>query len=173
MTREEKDQIIEELTDRFKENSNFYLTDISELSSNDTADLRKLCYDDDITLRVVKNTLIEKALEKASLTTEELRDLLKGPSALMFSESLNAPAKLLKKFREKHDKPTLKGAFVEENLYVGDDKIKQLAELKSREELIGDIVGLLQSPVKNVVSALQSGGSKISGILETLSEKAE
>jgi large subunit ribosomal protein L10 len=172
-TREEKEKIVELLQDRFNESANFYLADMSQLSVNDTNTFRRRCYEEGIHVQVVKNNLIKKALENANITDENLYEVIKGPSSVMFADNINAPAKIIQEFRKTHDRPVLKGAYVEETLYVGDDQLETLAALKSREELIGDIVGILQSPMKNVVSALQSGGNKLSGILKTLEERDE
>jgi large subunit ribosomal protein L10 len=172
-SREEKEKIVELLQDRFNESANFYLADMSQLSVNDTNTFRRRCYEEGIHVQVVKNNLIKKALENANITYESLHEIIAGPSSVMFADNINAPAKIIQEFRKKHDRPVLKGAYVEETLYVGDDQLETLAALKSREELIGDIVGILQSPMKNVVSALQSGGNKLSGILKTLEEREE
>ncbi len=136
-----------------------------------TTALRRACYKADITLAVVKNTLLAKAMEKSEKDFGELPNVLKGNTSLMMAETGNAPAKVIKAFRKGKDKPILKGAYVEEAVYVGDDQLDNLVNIKSREEMIGEVIGLLQSPAKNVISALQSGGSKIHGILQTLSEK--
>jgi large subunit ribosomal protein L10 len=172
-SRDEKEKIVELLQDRFNESANFYLADMSQLSVNDTNTFRTRCYEEGIHVQVVKNNLIKKALENANITDESLHEIIAGPSSVMFADNINAPAKIIQEFRKKHDRPVLKGAYVEETLYVGDDQLETLAALKSREELIGDIVGILQSPMKNVVSALQSGGNKLSGILKTLEEREE
>ena len=171
MTREEKSQVIEELTAQLADNSNIYLADISGLNATSTSDLRRACFKANVTLSVVKNTLLEKAMEASDKDFGDLSSVLKGNTSVMYSETGNAPAKVIKAFRKKSDKPLLKGAFIEEAIYLGDDQLDALVEIKSREELIGDIITLLQSPAKNVVSALQSGGGKLSGILKTLSEK--
>jgi len=148
-----------------------YLTDIAGLNAAQTSALRRACFKAGIKLSVVKNTLLAKAMEASGTDYGVLKDILKGNTSLMFSESGNAPAKVIKEFRKKSDKPMLKGAFVEEAIFVGDDQLDILTALKSKEELIGEIITLLQSPTKNVVSALQSGGGKLSGILKTLSER--
>ncbi|HET8854692.1 MAG TPA: 50S ribosomal protein L10, partial [Salinimicrobium sp.] len=135
------------------------------------SNLRRACYKADIKLAVVKNTLLAKAMESSDKDFGDLPTILKGNTSIMFSQTGNAPAKVIKEFRKKSDKPLLKGAFVEEAVYVGDDYLETLVNIKSKEEVIGDIIGLLQSPAKNVVSALKSGGGKIAGILKTLSEK--
>ena len=171
MTREEKAQVIEQLKETLASSSTIYLADISGLNAGDTANLRRACFKAGIKLSVVKNTLLAKAMEASGTDYGVLKDILKGNTSLMFSESGNAPAKVIKEFRKKSDKPMLKGAFVEEAIFVGDDQLDILTALKSKEELIGEIITLLQSPTKNVVSALQSGGGKLSGILKTLSER--
>ena len=171
MTREEKSQVIDVLTTKLTEGTIIYLADISGLNALDTSNLRRACFKANIKLAVVKNTLLEKAMEKSDKDFGELPEVLKGNTSLMFSDTGNAPAKVIKEFRKKSDKPVLKGAYVEEAIYVGDDQLEMLVNIKSKEELIGDIISLLQSPAKNVVSALQSGGNKLSGILKTLSEK--
>ena len=171
MTREEKSQVIEELTAQLSENSNIYLADISGLNAGATSNLRRACFKADVKLAVVKNTLLEKAMEASDREFGELPSILKGNTSVMYSETGNAPAKVIKAFRKKSDKPLLKGAFIEETIYLGDDQLDMLVDIKSREELIGEIIGLLQSPAKNVVSALQSSGGKLSGILKTLSQK--
>ncbi len=171
MTREEKSQVIEALTTRLTDESIIYLADISGLNASETSNLRRACFKANIKLAVVKNTLLEKAMEKSDKNFGDLPSTLKGNTSLMLSETGNAPAKLIKEFRKKSDKPLLKGAYIEEAIFVGDDQLDTLVSIKSKEEVIGDIIGLLQSPAKNVISALQSGGSKLSGILKTLSEK--
>ncbi|CAL2061052.1 50S ribosomal protein L10 [Tenacibaculum sp. 190524A05c] len=171
MTREEKSQVIQDLTAQLADTSTIYLADISGLDALTTSNLRRACFKANVKLAVVKNTLLEKAMEASDKDFGELPEVLKGNTSLMISEAGNAPAKVIKEFRKKSDKPLLKGAYVEEAVYVGDDQLDALVNIKSREELIGDIITLLQSPAKNVVSALQSGGGKLSGILKTLSEK--
>ena len=171
MTREEKSQIIQDLTAQLAENANIYVADISGLDAGTTSALRRACFKANVSLAVVKNTLLEKAMEASDKEFGDLPTTLKGNTSIMFSEVGNAPAKVIKDFRKKSDKPLLKGAYVEESVFIGDDQLNALVEIKSKEELIGEIIGLLQSPAKNVVSALKSGGSKLSGILKTLSEK--
>ena len=171
MTREEKSQVIEELTAQLAENSNIYLTDISGLDAGTTSNLRRACFKANVRLAVVKNTLFEKAMEASDKDFGELPTILKGNTSVMYSETGNGPAKVIKAFRKKSEKPLLKGAFIEEAIYLGDDQLDMLVNIKSREELIGDVIGLLQSPAKNVISALQSSGGKLSGILKTLSQK--
>lgn len=173
MTREDKNRFIDELAEKLSSSPVLYLADTSELTVENTNDLRRSCHKNDITLKVVKNKLLRKAFERVEgYDYSELYETLSGPTSLMFSEVANAPAKLIKDFRKKHDKPILKGAFIEEAVFVGDDKLDALSALKSREELIGDVIGLLQSPVQNVVSALQSGGNTISGLVKALEERA-
>jgi len=171
MTREEKSQVIQELTQELADNNNIYLADISGLNAVTTSDLRRACFKANVKLSVVKNTLLEKAMEASDKEFGELPSVLKGNTSIMISETGNAPAKLIKSFRKKADKPLLKGAFIEEAIYIGDDQLDTLVDIKSREELIGDIVALLQSPAKNVISALKSSGGKLAGIIKTLSEK--
>lgn len=172
MTREEKSQVIEDLAGKLTDNHVIYLADISGLNATDTSNLRRACFKANVKLAVVKNTLLAKAMESSSKDFGELPSILKGNTSLMLAEVSNAPAKIIKEFRKgKKEKPLLKGAYVEESVYVGDDQLDNLVNIKSREELIGDIIGLLQSPAKNVISALQSGGGKLHGILQTLSER--
>lgn len=171
MTREDKSQVIKELTTQLAENSNIYIADISGLNAGVTSDLRRACFKANIQLSVVKNTLLEKAMEASERDFGNLPSILKGNTSVMYSETGNAPAKLIKAFRKKSEKPLLKGAFIEEAVYLGDDQLDMLVDIKSREELIGDIIGLLQSPAKNVISALKSSGGTLSGILKTLSQK--
>lgn len=171
MTKEEKLNVIEDLTSQLAENATIYLADISGLDAVATSDLRRACFKAGVKLSVIKNTLLAKAMEASDKDFGELPEVLKGNTSLMFSETSNAPAKLIKNFRKKSDKPLLKGAFIEEEVYVGDDQLDALVSIKSKEEVIGDIIGLLQSPAKNVISGLKSSGGKIAGILKTLSEK--
>jgi len=173
MRKEEKTQIIESLAAQLTNTPNFYLTDISGLNAENTAKLRRACYEKQIKLVVVKNTLLRKALEQKGLKEVELLfPILEGPSAVMFTENVSVPAKLIKEFGKQYGKPVLKGAFVQECAYVGENQLDALISIKSREELIGDIIGLLQSPAQNVISALQSNaGGKVAGIVKTLSEK--
>lgn len=171
MTREEKSQVIEELTAQLADNTNIYLTDISGLDAATTSNLRRACFKSNIKLAVVKNTLLEKAMEASDKDFGDLPTTLKGNTSVMYSETGNGPAKVIKEFRKKSEKPLLKGAFIEESIYIGDDLLDALVDIKSREELIGEIVGLLQSPAKNVISALKSSGGTIAGIVKTLSER--
>jgi large subunit ribosomal protein L10 len=172
MTREEKLKEIELLKDKLNNTSVIYLADTSSLNAESTAKLRRMCFNRQVEFLVVKNTLLAQAIngtENKSL--EELTTVLKGSTSLMISEGSNTVAKLIKEFRQKSDKPVLKAAYVEESVYIGDDKIDALINLKSKNELIGDVIALLQSPAKTVLSQLQSGGNKIAGIVKTLSEK--
>lgn len=171
MTREEKSRVIEDLTAQLADNTTIYLADISGLNALNTTNLRRACFKANIKLAVVKNTLLAKAMQSSDKDFGDLPTILKGNTSIMFSETGNAPAKVIKEFRKKSDRPLLKGAFIEEAIFIGDDKLDTLVNIKSKEEVIGDIVGLLQSPAKNVISALKSGGGKIAGILKTLSEK--
>lgn len=173
MTREEKNQFIDNLTQRLNEANVFYLADIAGLDADGSSKLRRSCFNGQIQLEVVKNTLLKKAMEKAEGDYEELYTTLKGNTSIMFATAGNAPAKIIKDFRKKSDKPILKGAFIEEAIYIGDENLDALVAIKSKEELIGDIIALLQSPAKNVVSALQSSGGKLAGIVKTLSERSE
>ncbi len=171
MTREEKSLVIEDLTAQLAENANIYVADISGLDAGTTSDLRRACFKAGVSLAVVKNTLLVKAMEASDKEFGDLPSVLKGNSSLMFCEVSNGPAKVIKNFRKKAKLPLLKGAYVEESVFIGDDQLDTLVDIKSKEELIGEIVGLLQSPAKNVISALKSSGGTIAGILKTLSEK--
>jgi large subunit ribosomal protein L10 len=173
MTKEEKAVYVETLTAELKEAGIFYLADTSDLTVETVNSLRRKCFQNKITLKVVKNTLLEKAMNNVEdKDFGDLRGVLSGPTSVMFAEVGNAPAKVIKDFRKKNDKPLLKGAYIEESVYIGDDQLSFLADIKSKEELIGDIVALLQSPAKNVVSGLKGQGGKVAGILKTLSERA-
>ena len=171
MTKEQKVQEIQDLTDKLSSVKNLYLTDIAGLDAVQTSALRRACFNSNIKLSVVKNTLLEKAMEASGKDFGNLKEVLKGNTSLMFSDVGNTPAKLIKNFRKKSEKPLLKGAYIEEAIYIGDDQIDVLESIKSKEELIGEVITLLQSPAKNVISALQSGRSNISGILKTLSKR--
>jgi len=173
MTREEKAQYVEELTAELKDAGIFYLTDTSELTVEVINQLRRKCFQSNIQLKVVKNTLLEKAMENVTdRNYGDLKGVLSGPTSIMFAEVGNAPAKVIKEFRKKNSKPLLKGAYVEEAVFIGDENVEALSAIKSKEELIGDIIALLQSPAKNVISGLKGQGGKIAGILKTLSERA-
>ena len=171
MTREEKSQVIEDLTAQLADSANIYLADISGLNADTTSKLRRACFKANVKLAVVKNTLLAKAMESSEKDFGELPEILKGNTSIMLSETGNAPAKVIKEFRKKSDRPLLKGAFIEEAIDIGDDQLDALVDIKSREELIGEIVGLLQSPAKNVISALKSGGATIAGLVKTLQER--
>ncbi|MCF8331520.1 MAG: 50S ribosomal protein L10 [Bacteroidales bacterium] len=174
MRKEEKTQLIEELTEQLNEYPVLYLTNLTGLNVAQTNQLRRQCFGKNIKLRMVKNTLLKKALEKTEKGGEELYSALTGSTAVMFSDTGNVPAKVIKNFRKDFSKPVLKAAYIEETVYLGDDKLDSLTKIKSRDELIADVVALLQSPAKNVISGLQSsGGQKVAGILKTLSEKTE
>ncbi len=174
MTREEKNQFIDNLAGKLNEANVFYLADIAGLDAEGSSKLRRSCFNGDIKLEVVKNTLLKKAMEKAEGDYAELYDTLVGNTSIMFATAGNAPAKIIKEFRKKNEKPLLKGAFIEEAIYIGDENLDFLTAIKSKEELIGDIIGLLQSPAKNVISALQgSAGGKVAGLVKALSEKSE
>ena len=173
MTKEQKIQLVEKLTEKFKEYPNFYITDAGGLTVAETSELRQLCYDGGVQLQMVKNTLIKKSLENLDENYEEVYDTLKESSSIFFStaENPSGPAKIIREFRKTNEKPLLKAACIETSVFKGDDQLKALSNLKSKDELIGEIVGLLQSPAKNVISALKSGGGKLAGILKTLSER--
>ena len=171
MTREEKSKVIENLTAQLSDNPIIYLADISTLNANSTSNLRRACFKAGVKLEVVKNTLLAKAMESSDKDFGDLPKTLIGNTSIMFSETGNAPAKIIKEFRKKSDRPVLKGAYIEESVYVGDDQLENLVNIKSKEELLGEIIGLLQSPAKNVISALKSGGNTIAGIVKTLSER--
>ena len=175
MRKEEKSQVIDSLVEQLANNSHFYLTDVSSLTAEKTSQLRRSCFKKNIKLLVVKNSLLQKALERSTGKNyqEIIDNALKGSTAIMFSEVGSDPAKLIKEFREKNDRPILKAAFVEESTYIGDNQLEALASIKSKNELIGDIIGLLQSPAKNVISGLKASGGKLAGIVKTLSEKKE
>ena len=171
MRKEDKKVLIDSLAQKLEETNNFYITDIAELNAEDTSNLRRLSFKNDIKVVVVKNTLLKKAMDSVEKDYSELYPTLVGNTAIMFTEAGNAPAKMIKEFRKKKEKPLVKGAYIEETVYIGDDQLDFLVSIKSKDELIADIVALLQSPAKNVISSLQSGGSTLSGILKTLSEK--
>ena len=173
MKKEEKGQLVENLAKQISKFNNIYITDISDLDSVNTSKLRRLCFKREVKLIVVKNTLLKKALEETGKDFSELFPIMKGPTSLMLAEINNIPAKLIKEFRSSSPKPILKGAFVEESFYIGDNQLDSLVNIKSKNELIGEVINMLQTPVNNVISALQFGGDKLSGILKTLSDKVE
>jgi large subunit ribosomal protein L10 len=173
MNKDQKQKYIDDLASDLSQANIFYLADTADLSVDTINQIRRRCFQTGIELRVVKNTLLAKAMAKVEgKDYENLAGVLAGPTAIMFSEVGNAPARLIKEFRKKNDKPVLKGAFINEAVFIGDNQLDTLDSLKSREELIGDIIGLLQSPAKNVVSGITGAGSKIAGLLKTLEERA-
>ena len=171
MNKQDKVKVVEELKSQLANYKSIYLTDIAGLDAIQTSKLRRECFNSDVKLSVVKNTFLERAMSESDNEFGELKDLLKGNTTIMLSKVGNSPAKVIKKFRKDGDKPILKGAFVDEAIYVGDNHIEALFNLKSKEEVIGEIVTLLQSPAKNVISALKSSSGKIAGLVKTLSEK--
>ena len=173
MNKDQKSQYIDDLAQDLSQANVFYLADTAGLTVETINQLRRRCFQQGITLRVVKNTLLAKAMERVEgRDYGQLPEVLGGPTSIMFSEVGNVPAKLIKEFRKKSEKPLLKGAYIEDAIFVGDNQLDMLVAIKSREELIGDIIGLLQSPAKNVISGLTGGGQKIAGILKTLEERA-
>ena len=171
MTREEKSRVIEDLTAQLAATNVVYLADISGLDAETTSNLRRSCFKAGIQLNVVKNTLLEKAMEASENNYGDLPSVLAGNTSIMIASNGNAPAKVIKEFRKKSDKPLLKGAYVDQAVFIGDNQLDALVALKSKEEMIGEVIGLLQSPAKNVISALKSGGSTIAGLVKTLSER--
>tara|TARA_B100000214_G_C23811990_1_gene555424 strand:+ start:95 stop:613 length:519 start_codon:yes stop_codon:yes gene_type:complete len=171
MNKEQKNQLIDTLDEMLNENNNFYLADISGLNAEQSSSLRRLCFKRKVSLQVVKNTILKKAFDKNSIDFSQLDDVLKGNTSIMLAEQGSAPAKIIKEFRKKNDKPILKAAHIEEEFYIGDENLSALADIKSKEELIGDIITLLQSPAKNLISSMQSSSNKLSGILKALEEK--
>ena len=173
MRKEDKQVLIDSILSELKACPNFYLTDVSDLNAEKTSQLRRQCFNSGVKMIVVKNALLHKAMQQMDKDYEGLYDVLKGSTALMLCETGNAPAKLIKNFRKTSDRPILKGAYIEECCYIGDDMIDALCNVKSKNDLIADVIALLQSPMKNIISGLQSGGHKLSGILETLSDRPE
>ncbi len=174
MTRKDKSAVVESLKAKFEELPFFYVADSSTLNVEQVNNLRRLCFEKGIEMRVAKNTLIRKALEQVGDEEYQgLYDTLKGPTTLFFSDISNLPAKVIKEFRKTSERPILKSAYIDSSIFIGDESLETLSNLKSKNELLGEIIGLLQSPAKNVIGALQSGGQKLMGILETLSEKEE
>lgn len=171
MRKEDKSTMVNELLENLNEYNHFYVTEAGGLNAEVSSNLRRECFNKEVKMVMVKNTIFQKALEQLEGDYEEIYPTLKGTTAIMFSNTGNVPAKLIKEFSKDNEKPTLKGAFVEESMYVGADQLEALCSIKSKDELLGDVIGLLQSPMKNVVSALQSGGSTIHGLLQTLAEK--
>jgi large subunit ribosomal protein L10 len=172
MKKEVKDTIIVELGEKLKQYPHFYLVDVTGLNAENTSKLRRKCFKSNIKMVVVKNTLLHKAFEASNIDFSPLYGALKGNTAVLFTETANEPARMLKEYT-KEGIPALKAAYAEEGFFVGADKLEELASLKSKNEVIADIVALLQSPVKNVVSALQSGANTIHGVLKTLGERPE
>ena len=172
---EDKKLLVDDIKSNLKSSAVLYITDTSGLNATQTSDLRRLCFNSEIKMQVVKNTLLRRAMEEVDNNYEELYDVLKGNTSLMFSDTGNLPAKLIKEYTKKFktEKPLLKGAYVEDVCYIGEDQLEFLANIKSKDELLGELIGLLQSPAKNVISALQSGGNTIAGVVKTLSERAE
>jgi large subunit ribosomal protein L10 len=171
MRKEEKHEVVLALTETIAEYGNFYITDTANLSVAKVNDIRRKCFENDIKMQVAKNKLIRKAMEASEGDFSELFDVLKGSSSILFSKSANAPAKLIKQLRRSGDKPVLKAAYIDSAVFIGDNQLDALVNLKSKEELVADIIALLQSPAKNVISGLKSGGNKIAGIVRTLQER--
>ena len=174
MTRNEKAAEIEALKEKFAGHEFFYVTDSSTMTVAEVNDLRRQCFEKGIEMRVVKNTLACKALESAPEDKgyAPLIDLMKGPSAIMFTDTANAPAKVIKEFRKDHERPLLKVAYIDTDIFVGEDALDQLSSLKSKEELLGEVIVLLQSPMRNLVGALQSGSQTLSGLVKALEQRA-
>jgi large subunit ribosomal protein L10 len=171
MNKEEKYDLVLALTEQMKEYGNFYITDTSDLTVAKVNNIRRQCFENDITMLVAKNSLIEKAMEASEGDYSSIYDVLKGSSTILFSKSATAPAKLIKKLRKAGDKPLLKAAYIDSAIFIGDNQLDTLINLKSKEQLIGEVIGLLQSPAKNVISALQSGGNILAGVVKTLQER--
>jgi len=171
MTKEEKHDLVLALTEQMKEYGNFYITDTSNLTVAKINHIRRQCFESDITMKVAKNSLIKKAMDNIEGDFAPLYDVLKGSSSILFSKSATAPAKLIKQLRKKGEKPILKAAYIDSSIFVGDNQLDTLINLKSKEQLVGEIIGLLQSPAKNVISALQSGGNILAGVVKTLQER--
>jgi large subunit ribosomal protein L10 len=171
MNKEEKYDLVLALTEQMKEYGNFYITDTSNLTVAKVNDIRRQCFESDITMQVTKNSLIKKAMANIEGDFAPLYDVLKGSSSILFSKSATAPAKLIKALRKKGDKPVLKAAYIDSSIFIGDNQLDTLIKLKSKEQLIGEVIGLLQSPAKNVISALSSGGNILAGVVKTLQER--
>ncbi len=171
MNKEEKYEVVNALTQQIKEYGNFYITDTSNLSVAKVNSIRRKCFENDIKIQVAKNSLIKKAVEAIGGDFTPMYDSLKGSSSVMFSKSTTAPAKLIKELRRTGDKPLLKVAYIDASFFIGDNQLDTLVNLKSKEQLVGEIIGLLQSPAKNVISALQSGGNILAGLVKTLQER--
>ncbi|MCO6476204.1 MAG: 50S ribosomal protein L10 [Phaeodactylibacter sp.] len=175
MTKAEKTATIEALKEKLSDIDFFYLADSSTLTVEQVNKFRRLCFEKGIEMKVVKNTLVQKALESApeEKNFAGLYEALKGPTAILISEKANAPAKLIKEFRKDFEKPILKAAYIDTDIFLGDEKLDELASLKSKEDLIAEVIALLQSPAKTVISSLQSGGQTLVGILKALEERGE
>ena len=171
MKKEEKHEVVLALTETIAEYGNFYITDTANLSVAKVNDIRRKCFENGIKMQVAKNKLIRKAMEASGGDFSEMFEVLKGSSSILFSKSANAPAKLIKQLRRTGDKPVLKAAYIDSSIFIGDNQLDALINLKSKEELVADIIALLQSPAKNVISGLQSGGNKLAGIVKTLQER--
>ncbi|TSA29366.1 MAG: 50S ribosomal protein L10 [Bacteroidetes bacterium] len=171
MKKEEKNQVIDSMAERLKEAEIFYLADISELNVETSGKLRRLCFKRNVQMQMIKNTLLKKAMEKSGKEFEPFFSVLSGSTSILFADVPNEPAKLIKEFRRTSTKPILKGAWVEETVYLGDEQLDALVNIKSKNELVADVIALLLSPARNVISALQSGGTTLSGLVKTLSEK--
>ncbi len=171
MNREEKNKIIDQLYEKLQQYNHFYVTDVADFTAKEISLLRRKCFEKNIKLVTVKNTLFRKALERFDDKYAPIFDVLKGGTSIMFSDKNSEPAKLIKEFRKDFPKPILKAAYVEESIYIGDHQLDLLASIKSKEELIGDIITLLQSPIRNVISSLESGKHILAGVVKTLSEK--
>ncbi len=174
MTRTEKEKAVKKLKKKFKNNDFFYLTDSSELTVEEVNELRGLCYEKGVEIKVVKNTLAIKAMQSLAVDRgfDKLYEALKGPTAIMFTETASIPAKIIKEFRKNHQKPVLKAAYIDSDVFVGDEMVDTLASLKSKEELVGEIISLLESPIKGVLSALDAGGT-IASLLTALEDRGE
>jgi large subunit ribosomal protein L10 len=167
-----KREIVESIIRRIQDNGHFYVTDIESLNAVDTSILRRKCAENDVEIVVVKNTLLKKALEQTGGEFDEIYPVLKGNTSVLFCKTANVPAKLIKDIRKSgKNKPLLKAAFAQESIYIGDEQLEALVTIKSREELLGDLIALLQSPMKQLIGSLQSGQNTIAGIVKTLSEK--
>ncbi len=171
MNKEEKHELVLALTEQMKDYGNFYITDTSNLTVAKINDIRRKCFESDITMQVAKNSLIKKAMEATGGDFSPIYDVLKGSSSILFSKSGTAPAKLIKQLRKQGEKPILKAAYIDSAIFIGDNQLDTLINLKSKEQLIGEIIGLLQSPARNVISALQSGGNILAGVVKTLQER--
>ena len=171
MNKEEKHDLVLALTEQIKDFGNFYITDTSDLTVAKINNIRRKCFESNIEMKVAKNSLIRKAMEATGGDFTQMYDVLKGSSSILFSKSATAPAKLIKQLRKQGDKPVLKAAYIDSAIFIGDNQLDTLTKLKSKEQLIGEIVGLLQSPAKNVISALQSGGNTLAGLVKTLQER--